>query len=163
MKKRFVIYNEDEKKLAVAFIAALPIEPNHYIRIDEYRENRSLEQNALNWVWCTHIAEEYGETKDAVHFRHKKEILVPIFERDDEEYAEMLEAVRAVYRKGMKTDAKLLERKIVKLTSTTNANVTQMAEFLTEIERTYIARGIVLPKRDQRQYDVAMGRKSRGE
>jgi len=73
---------------------------------------------------------------------------VKIFERDDEGYSEMVDAIRSVYKNGMKAEAHALHDKIVELTSTTQANVHQFHEYLEDIERECAEQQIVLPHPD---------------
>jgi hypothetical protein len=100
------------------------------------------------WLWNTIIGAELGESKEDVHERNKRRFLVPIYERDDPEYAAMIEAVREVHRHGMKAQAETMAKKITVLTSTTKATVDQLTEFLNEIERDAASLGIMLPRPD---------------
>lgn len=109
------------------------------------KPSRSAQQNALYWQWLTVIANETGESKEEVHERCKGKYLVPIFERDDPEYAEMIKTVRDIYREGKKDRALLLHSHIVELTTTTKAGVAQMTEYLTDIEQGHTRFGISLP------------------
>lgn len=120
----------------------------HEVAIRPYHKDRSTAQNSLYWKWLTVLGSELGESKDALHDRYKERFLVHIYERDDAEYAAMLESVRAIYRNGMKQDAVKLGKQIVRLTSTTTATVPQMTEYLTEIDSHAASLGIVLPRHD---------------
>ena len=156
MKHKFILRNPDVKKTASDLILGIPIEPLHEVIIREYRKDRTLAQNSLYWMWITLLAGELGETKEDMHDHYKGKILVHIYERDDTEYAAMIEAVRKVHKAGMKDEAKCLADMIVDLTSTTRANVEQFTEYLNDIEKDAIGKGIVLPHPEDRYYD-AMG------
>ena len=152
-----VIRSKEVAARAAAIISNLDHDDLHEVIIRPYKKDRSVAQNSLLWKWTTVIAEEMGETKEDVHERNKERFLVPIYERDDADYAAMIEAVRSVHRQGMKADAEAMRKQIVKLTSTTTASVKQFTEFLTEIERDAMKYAIRLPHPDD-IYELAMRR-----
>ena len=129
----------------------------HEVLIRPHKKERSVAQNSILWLWNTILGAELGESKEEIHERNKERFLVPIYERDDLDYAAMIEAVRNVYRQGLQQDALFLRKRIVALTSTTKATTAQMAEFLTEIERDAHRLGIILP-RPEDLYQISMGR-----
>jgi len=145
MTRKIVIISEEHRNLTIAIIKALPLAPEHEIIIREHKKDRSAGQNALMWVWLTIIGAYLGESKDDLHERFKDKWLVSIYERDDPEYAEMIQALRAVWRQGMKKEALELRKRIVALTSTTTATVPQMAEYLAEMENFAMRVGVKLP------------------
>jgi hypothetical protein len=108
------------------------------------------------WLWITIIANEQGETKDDVHEYLKKSHLVKIYERDEPDFAAMIQAVRKVYTEGHKVEAKAMEKQIVKMTSTTGATTKQFTEYLKDIEKDMVGKGIILPHPEDRYYS-AMG------
>jgi hypothetical protein len=107
----------------------------HELVVREHKADRSAAQNRLLWLWNTEVGNYLGMGKDEVHLMYKEKFAVPIFIRDSQSYAEMVEAVKQVRRQGMNQQADQLKKEIVRLTSTSDFNVKQMAEFLTEIER----------------------------
>lgn len=145
MKTKIILISEAHKSRAIEIIKALPIEPHHEIIIREHKKDRSADQNALYWQWLTIIGNELGESKEDLHERYKSDYLVHIYERDDPEYGAMLQALRDVWRHGMKAEAAGLRKKIVMLTSTTGATTRQMSEYMTEIERHAAGLAIRLP------------------
>ena len=157
MKHTFILRNEEVQKTAANFVFEMPLEPLHEVIIRPHKKDRTAAQNALMWLWFTTIAGEQGETKDDIHNRYKGQILVHIYERDDVEYATMIRTVRDLYRSGTKVEAKLLYDAIVKLTSTTRATVEQFTEYLNDIEKDAISKGIKLEHPEDR-YNLAMGR-----
>ena len=116
------------------------------VAIEEYQPQRTINQNSLMWKWETVIGNELGETKDEIHFRHKRDYLKPIYERDDPEFAETVEAVRAVHREGSPELARTLMDKIVRLISTTTAKKAQLSEFMDEIKGEARYLNITLPQ-----------------
>lgn len=158
MKHTLVLRSPEIAKRAGEILATLVRgDELHEIVIRPHKKDRSVAQNSIYWKWLTIIAAELGESKDALHELYKERFLVPIFERDDQEYAAMIESVRTIYRQGMRQDALKLRGHIIRLTSTTKTNVGQMTEYLNEIELAAGALGIRLPHPDD-LYGEAMGR-----
>lgn len=155
-KKLFILRSHAVVTELVTYILKLEMEPLKEVIIREYNKDRTLDQNSLYWYWLTHIAEKRGETKDALHFYYKEKFLVNIFERDDKEYAAMIQTIRNIWKQGGKQDAELLHKNIVRLTSTTDANLKQFKEYLTDIEHDSISKGLPLPHKEDIYYS-AMG------
>lgn len=162
-QKTFVIRNEQVISNLIEFINSVRNERLIEVVVKDHHKDRNLLQNSLYWFWITIIAEEMGLTKEDVHFDLKKRILVRIFERDDEGYAEMIHSIRKLYTKGFKTESIKLHESIVKMTSTTSATVKQFAEYLTEIERDMANKGIILPRKEDQYYDSLMIPKPKNE
>lgn len=145
MKTTIRIISEETRRRAVTIIAALPADGSQEIVVREYKDKRSEAQRGLYWIWITHIAGETGEPKIDVHRRMKKTHLIPIYMADpDSGMAETVATIREVHAQGMKKQAKLLADKVVDLVSTNDADVKQFTEYLNEIERESISRGIYL-------------------
>jgi hypothetical protein len=155
-KRIFIIRSNGPKNEAVNAILELEYDPLHEVIIQEYKKDRSLSQNALYWVWCTHISKITGETKDEVHERLKGAHLVKIYERDNPDYAKIIQTVREIWKSGNKKDAEFLHKEIVRLTSTTDANVAQFTEYLNDIENAERDNNIILPHPEDHYY-TAMG------
>jgi len=156
MKQTIIIRDTSLKERASEIINLIPFAPLHELVIRPHHQDRTVAQNSLMWMWHTIIGASLGETKDAVHLRYKGKFLVPIYERDDPDYAETIETVRKVYRMGGKVEARALYDAIVKLTSTTTATTAQFTEYLKDIEHDAAGIGIVLPRPEDR-YHLAMG------
>lgn len=161
-KQTLIIRNDQIRSRAVHIISGLPLEPVHEIVIREHHKDRSAAANSLYWLWLTIIAAELGETKEDAHQRYKEEILVHIYERDDLEFAEMIQAIRKVAASGMVDEARHLEKQVAKLVSTTTATVHQFTEYLQDIEKDAIGMNIILPHPEDRYY-LAMGKKTAGD
>ena len=130
----FIVRNPDDLAPCLAWLKErLPDAPLE-VKVSTKTRSRSVQQNRLMWLWNTQIAEHLGLFKDEVHEMLKRKFAVPIFERDDAEYAEMVETVRQVWRSGMKDEAEGLMDKIARLTSTTDFCVDEMSEYLHNIE-----------------------------
>lgn len=145
--RHFILRTEQIKRRLCEVLNLIPIDEENIqeVVIRPYKRNRSKLQNHFYWVILGLIAREIGTTKDELHETYKERFLVPIYERDDPEYAKMMETVRDVWRKGMKTEARTLRKQVIGLTSTTNATVAQMQEYLNEIESHANSLGIFLP------------------
>ena len=149
MKRKIIIVSEEHRARAVAIINSLPLDPVQEIIIRERKKDRSADQNSLYWKWLTIIGNELGEGKEDLHERYKDKFLVQVYERDNDEYAGMIQALRNVYQHGLRQEALSLRRKIVSLTSTTTATVKQMAEYLQNIERDAATLAIRLPTMEE--------------
>ena len=156
MKQTLIFRSETVRANAIQAIDNIPLEPLHQMIISEYSPNRRVAQNSLYWLLVTVLAAEQGHTKNSVHPEGKKDFLVPIYERDDLEFANMVETIRDVYRAGLKDESKHLFNEIARLTSTTKANVKQFTEFLNDIDHYAIDKDIKLPTPDDKYY-LAMG------
>lgn len=124
-------------------------------------EMRSAAQNRLMWMWITDaskttVNELAGRTKEDWHYELKKRFLVPIYERDDMEYALTIQTLRVVHKNGLKNEASMLYKHIVDMTSTTQATVEQFTEYLTDIGG-YLRENGVLLRTDQQLFNYAMG------
>jgi hypothetical protein len=161
MDKQVFKLTDSSKTRAVIIEAILNAPVGHVVTVQEAIDIRSAAQHRLYWLWNTDCAktainEWAGRDKNDWHFDFKKRFLVPIYERDNMNYAMMLAAIRNVWRNGMKQDAETLHKHIVSETSTTDADVKQFTEYLNEISRFCGANGIRL-RTDQNLLDLAMG------
>lgn len=106
--------------------------------------SRSMKQHRLMFLWNTEIANHLGLYKDEVHEMMKRRFAVPIFTRDDPDFAEMVAAVKAVRKQGMEVYAEALAREISRLTSTTDFTVEQASEYLNDMEHFAAEKGVRL-------------------
>lgn len=158
MKVQLHLDNNHKAISAIKLLEELPVDGSHEVIIQEYSENRSAKQNRLYFKWCGEIANHMGITKDDAHHMFKERYAVPIFIRDDEGYATMVQAVKSVRRQGMNQEANNMKQKIVELTSTTDFSIKQMAEYMHDIEvyATEIGAEISFP---EDLYQESLGRK----
>ena len=134
-KETFIIHHVEDVQPCLAWIKELshlhgPLE----VVVSTETRGRSVLQNRLYWLWVTQIGTHLGLLKDEIHEVFKRRFAVPIFTRDDADYAEMVMAVKAIRKQGMEDYAEPLAREISRLTSTTDFNVDQMREYLNDIE-----------------------------
>jgi len=149
MKKTVHLNTEETRQLVIEIIAGLSLD--HDVEVRPHRAARSLNQNALYWEWVTIYAEALGHTKDELHFDLKMRHLKPIFTRDDEAYADLLELLREEWSRGNKERANRLYRKLIEMTSTTRAGRKQMAEYMEQVELEAAGNRCVLPRPADRQ------------
>jgi hypothetical protein len=151
------IINQQTKDRACELVQALDEGKRMIVEIRPYKEIRSTAQNSLYWVFVTQLAGEHGLTKEEVHEDLKKRLLSPIYQRDLPWFSELISSVRAVWSSGDKDLAQQMFDRIMKLVSTTMASVEQFSEYLEDIERDSLGRGIYL-MRPEDLYRDAMGR-----
>ena len=156
IKKTIIIDSVGDKKRLKVIVDALPLTPKYQVEIRPYKAQRSVKQNKLYWKWITIIGNELGYTKEEMHRLCVERFLVTIFIRDKESYAAMVESVKNLRKHGLKHDADVIKTEIINLTSTTDCNTAQFAEYLTDIERDAAGLNIILPHPDDLYWE-AMG------
>lgn len=106
------------------------------VTIQEYKKDRSLEQNALLWKWHTEWAMQYGSTKEYAHNRFKYKHVLPILLRDDEDG--QITRVWELVRNDVQAIAGL-----IKAIHSSDLSVSQMSEAMTEYQREAASVGYV--------------------
>lgn len=110
--------------------------------------DRSLEQNSLQHLWYTEIADQLGDrTFGEVRAECKLTIGIPILCRDDEEYrSEYYEVLRPLpYEFKIKLMSLPLDYAVTRLMT-----VKQMTEYLDGIDRKYSEFGVRLTQPEER-------------
>ena len=74
---RFILRSESVRQNAIKQIMAIDLNKNPVfcVSVEEYRQSRNLEQNALLWRIYSEIAEAFGTSADFVHEYCKREFL----------------------------------------------------------------------------------------
>jgi hypothetical protein len=138
--KQFLL--KDDKSIAncvwyINRIEGLPKEViiKNFVKITKEQELSAV-QNRLRWLWITDISKEMGLSKDECNQFLKERFLLPIFVRDNEEWANTMFAIRQLEVDGYKDTAKRLNAFITdeKRLSLLDATVKQGAEFLDEVK-----------------------------
>ena len=77
---RIILRSEQQVQYAIKFLQDFIIDPNNFeeITFKSYKQNRSLEQNALYWKWMTVCGETLGYSKDGMHQTFMREHLAPL-------------------------------------------------------------------------------------
>jgi hypothetical protein len=142
MKARsFKIENDHDKAMCVAFIERQPLKPVLRVDVKEHKDNRTLAQNRLMFLWHTEGGDHLGETKEDMHTEFKRRHVVPILRRDDAQYGEMVLTVQEVGKIGLRDKFERLKAGVIKLTSTTMLDTAQFSEALTDYERHLLSLG----------------------
>lgn len=63
----FKVHNKQTQKEAINYIASLIPENIYRIKVTKKKNKRSLDQNALYWLWLTCIEQETGNEKEDLH------------------------------------------------------------------------------------------------
>ena len=153
-QKTFVIQDDKVIEQLVMFLKTWPAgsEPWECV-VRLHKKKREVIQNSLYWRWIGFAANELGMTKEDLHLDLKRRLLVPIYERDDPDFCEMLLSLRKLYAKGYRDDSKFIFKQMIGILSTTKATVKQFAEYLREFERDMAGKGIALPHKEDEYYD----------
>lgn len=106
--------------------------------------DRSLDQNALQWLWAAEAGNQLGETPDEVQRRWKLHHGIPILRQDDAEFREFYDSAL----KGRTYPQKLEAMRFVPVTS--DMKVGQMKRFMDAIWKECGEQGIRLtdPERE---------------
>jgi len=149
MKTSIIIRDDATKKRALSVISGLALDPISEMVIKPYKVDLSAQQRKQYFIWCGYIGDDLGNTKQEQHLILKQKFLVPILEREDEEYAAMINSIRDVYRQDMAEGLSFMSQ-VVKLTSITDkrVNMQVMREYMTDVDRWAAEMGIRLPIKD---------------
>lgn len=145
MKKTIFIVGETQREQAHKIIDLLPLDELHQVAIFPVVRDPKREQYNLMWKWEGIIASELGDTKEDQHEWSKLNFLLPIFYRDDPQFAATLDAIDECKARGMAEQAKNMKRVVVSLTSTLRCNKKQLTEFMDCLERHAKSLNIRLP------------------
>ena len=150
------IIGQEQKDRACEMIQALDPSNRMLVEIRNQKENRSLAQNGLYFTWVTFLAGEEGHTKEEMHKLLKSRFLSGIYQRDKPEFAELVESIREVWRSGSPEMAKKMMDGVNNLISIKDADIDQFREYLDDIDKDALQRGINLIRPDE-MYREAMG------
>ena len=113
-------------------------------RVTIKETNRSLEQNRLYRKNMKEIADHYGDDAKHVAKRYRQKFLVDIYRRDDIGYNSMISAIEAMLPAGLHSEYDNAIDGIVNVTSTSQATVKQMSEYINLIQRDAASKGIAI-------------------
>lgn len=116
--------------------------------IKSAKESLNEGQRRLYWVWVGHVAEHTGDTDLEFHSQYKINVFFPIYMKDQDNHADLINAVEAM-RVLKPTVSPLLYdniRKVVwKECSSLNATVDNMRLVLKQLESDANSLGVKLP------------------
>lgn len=144
-RERFVLRTSESVEVAIRNIRAKPVDGSIEVIVRSVEKSRSLEQQALYWIWIKLISEHTGYTPDQLHGHFKKTVLLPILFRDSEIWLERASLVRELRDEGKGKRADQIARNLFHDASTTSLTTKQMAEYMTSVEDVAKAEGVVLP------------------
>lgn len=134
MKKTIILKSTTQyEEVTKALIDLSKEDDIHEVSIRPFKSVLSSNQRRLYWLWMRCISKHTGYTEEECHLMYKEKYLVPIFEREDKDYALMIEAVRDVHREGKPGRAKHFKQQIIKMTSIMDAKTPWMSEYLDKI------------------------------
>ena len=148
MSHNFIIANESGKARAIAIIKNLKLEKAQEFSLKTYRKNRSTEQHKTYWWWLKIFSDGTGDDPNSLHQRLKLEFLIPILERENEDYQIKMNAVNRHREKGQTKEAEFWENNIQQNASTRTLNTKQFAEYMEQVEAFAAQFGIALPEPD---------------
>lgn len=142
MNKSYSITTEFARNTAVQAIMGLDVSKPHNVVISPVKRSRTAAQNGLYFHWVGCVANHVGDDKESMHGQLKAMFLMPVFCRDDEDYAALHAAVVDACRRGDGSGNAM--RALKAATSITRASQEQMSEYLDEIKRMCAGQGIHL-------------------
>ena len=110
---------------------------------------RSIAQNRLKWRWFramekTQVEKHRGTTAEEWGDIMKERKLLPIYERDSQEYATTMQLLREL-KKTDEPKARQLKKFVLSKASTADATVSQFSEYLTYVAHYCAHENIQLP------------------
>ena len=124
----------------------------HEVVIKEYKVNTSDQQRKLYWKWITIMCDDLGYSKEDLHVEMKKKFLIPIYIREHEGFAEMVESLRIV-KKENHSQWLILSQHVLKETSIMDAKVKEMREYMTDVDNHAASLSIRLPLPEDQDLD----------
>lgn len=140
---RLVSDDARDNCIKALFMAQQSSEEVLEVIVQPEKRKRSLATNRLYWLWITQVANEWGDTKEGVHYDFKRRFLLKIYYRDSQSFAEMCDAIKALKDLDLRNYDKIA-KEVVGLVSTTKATDKQMSEYLDDIYRFCYAQGLFL-------------------
>lgn len=139
-------YITDHKVVDRVVQRVLDIKPEDKLKVTISNEGtKSAKQRGLQWIWYEDISKagiggKHEDCKSGVHLVCKFRYAVPIMQREDEFFA-------ALYRGWLskhKGDETAILWFVDNHVSTEDFTVSQMAEYLTDMQRYYLSKGVNL-------------------
>ena len=160
----FILRSPQVIGAVVAAIAQVPTDGSYTVEIRKTREQRRLAQNRLYWLWLGYIARQTGHSRQWLHHRLRRAFLIPLYleEPQGDSQVAWCEAFSSVSELAQMVDQETARdaiERVKALVSTTWATVQQFTEYLTEVDRFCVRKGIRLPHPDD--YHLAMGHERR--
>lgn len=144
---RFNISNNQNRATAINHISDCDIDAGLIFTLEKDKLTRSSRQLRFYWMLLTDIqntvVNEYsGTSKEEWDLYFKRTFLIPIFERDNEDWLATMEALRNLWKANGRDECELIFKTILSKTHFRDADVKQGGEYLTSIIRWCASRGI---------------------
>jgi len=144
---RIEILNNHARANAINCLVECDVNEKLVFKLETEQLTRSSRQLRFYWMLLTDIQnttinEQAGTTKDEWDLHFKRTFLIPIFERDDEEWLATMEALRDLWKANGRNECELIFKTILSKTHFRDAKVKQGSEYLTSIIRWCYDRGI---------------------
>jgi len=149
VKETFHLASERVSKRLTEIITTLPKDGTLDVVIQDHKDDRSLSQLRLKWLWMTEFGAHYGETKERSNQIYKWKCMRPILIRDDK-----TGVMADLFNRAAESPA--MAKKFCDLIHTDEMDMGQMAESLTEFDNWAGRNGIVLTHPDD-LYLAAIG------
>lgn len=164
MKQVIPINSVNRRENLANYIRRIDIEAKLQVVIGPQILERSAAQNSLYWAWLTDCEktennEHAGSTKYEWHRRFKEMALLNIFTRDNVDGTAQTMAVLYNSKKAMGIDDYTTLREfVIHKISTTDCDIAQFTEYLTDIQR-YCDHHQIYLRTDNENFSKAMGKK----
>ena len=151
---RYVLNSTTAISAAIGAITHLPLDDKDHLYeviIRHHKSSRSSQQNALYWKWLTELSltdinEHAGHEKEWWHDEFKVRYAVPILERDEGiDFSE----IRSLYLSATPSQKMRLKKLLADSIHTPDLNVSQMSEYMDEINRWATGQGILLTQPEE--------------
>ncbi len=128
------------------------------VTVKKYDETISDKQRRIYWKWVSIIGDEIGNTKHEQHLELKHEFLLGIFLRNPDKHPIVNNGWEdlQLFKQIAPDRCEGLHQSVMANVSIMDASVTEMREYLTEIDALARWQGINLPRNDDGYYE-AMG------
>lgn len=151
-KKTWVVKTDDQRLRHMSYLSQKEL-PYTATDKEGAEVKRSTATNRLYWLWVTQAANEWGDTKEGVHYDLKRRFLLKIYYRDSSSFAGMCDSIKALQNLDLQ-HYDMIAKEVVGLVSTAKATDVQMSEYLNDIYRFYLEQGLYLKTPDALRFTL---------
>jgi hypothetical protein len=142
--KNFYLTDYTQLTNAIKAVDAVTLDGKTKVTISN-AGSKSSKQRGLQWMWYEDISKsgvggELEETPEGTHLACKQRFAVSIFMRDDDFFCDLY----TDFMKRHGQDQKMVLKFVDQIVSTEDFNVSQMAEYLTNVKQYYLPHGVNL-------------------
>jgi hypothetical protein len=148
MKKLIHIKSDLQRNALAKIVPEIP--DGHFVKIMPEEGIRRYRHNRYYWKAVLEpMAAHYGGTKNELHQNMKKRYLYPMMLATDEDFNDMIEAVRDVYRQGLKAQAIYMMEFVYSKLTTTKLSTKLFHEYVEEVKSQAVTDNIKLPTKEE--------------